>query len=243
MAILTKSILVLEDGKISAFDFQNRETYIQPEIIVNTLDAISQMTIQGQFKESITIDITIQSIDGIAFGGTFAQLETALRLAALKANGLAVGGGGGGGGGDASAANQLLEIAELQSIVTNTAANSTAANQVLEIAELQSIVTNTLTSATQAKQDTQITEIQKLTSANQPTQQRITAFPVVFSSWKSLAFIASGAVVATIDGQAITFPEVFSFGTVAGTTYYSDSVSTNSVTFSGSGILLVTIQQ
>jgi len=242
MAILTKSILVLEDGKISAFDFQNRETYIQPEIIVNTLDAISQMTIQGQFKESITIDITIQSIDGIAFGGTFAQLETALRLAALKANGLAVGGGGGGGG-DASAANQLLEIAELQSIVTNTAANSTAANQVLEIAELQSIVTNTLTSATQAKQDTQITEIQKLTSANQPTQQRITAFPVVFSSWKSLAFIASGAVVATIDGQAITFPEVFSFGTVAGTTYYSDSVSTNSVTFSGSGILLVTIQQ
>ncbi len=242
MAILTKSILVLEDGKISAFDFQNRETYIQPEIIVNTLDAISQMTIQGQFKESITIDITIQSIDGIAFGGTFAQLETALRLAALKANGLAVGGGGGGGG-DASAANQLLEIAELQSIVTNTAANSTAANQVLEIAELQSIVTNTLTSATQAKQDTQITEIQKLTSANQPTQQRITAFPVVFSSWKSLAFIASGAVVATIDGQAITFPEVFSFGTVAGTTYFADSVSTNSVTFSGSGILLVTIQQ
>ncbi len=220
MAILTKSILVLEDGKISAFDFQNRETYIQPEIIVNTLDAISQMTIQGQFKESVTVDISIQSIDGIAFGGTFPQLETALRLAALKANGLAVGGGGGGGGGDASAANQLLEITELQSIVTNT-----------------------LTSATQAKQDTQITELQKLTAANQPTQQRITAFPVVFSSWKSLAFIASGAVVATIDGQAITFPEVFSFGTVAGTTYYSDSVSTNSVTFSGSGVLLVTIQK
>ena len=266
MAILTKTILVLEDGKISAFDFQNRETYIQPEIIVNTLDAINQMTIQGQFKESVTVDISIQSIDGIAFGGTFAQLETALRLAALKANGLAVGGVGGGGGGDASASNQLLEIAELQSIVTNTGTNSTetkqdnqitelqsivtntgtnstASNQVLEIAELQSIVTNTLTSATQAKQDTQITEIQKLTSANSPTQQRITVFPVVFSSWKSLAFIASGAVVATIDGQAITFPEVFSFGTVAGTTYFADSVSTNSVTFSGSGILLVTIQQ
>ena len=179
MAILTKSILVLEDGKISAFDFQNKETYIQPEIIVNTLDAISQITIQGQFKETINVDITIQTIDGIAFSGNFTQLETALRLAALKSNGLAVGGGG---GGDASAANQ-------------------------------------------------------------PTQQRITAFPITFSSWKRLDFIASGAVVATIDGQAITFPEVFNFGTVAGTTYYADSVSTNSVTFSGSGVLLVTIQK
>ena len=179
MAILTKSILVLEDGKISAFDFQNKETYIQPEIIVNTLDAISQITIQGQFKETVTVDITIQTINGVAFVGNFAQLETALRLAALKSNGLAVGGGG---GGDASAANQ-------------------------------------------------------------PTQQRITAFPITFSSWKRLDFIASGAVVATIDGQAITFPEVFNFGTVAGTTYYADSVSTNSVTFSGSGVLLVTIQK
>jgi len=230
MAILTKSILVLEDGKISAFDFQNRETYIQPEIIVNTLDAISQMTIQGQFKESVTVDISIQSIDGIAFGGTFAQLETALRLAALKANGLAVGGVGGGGGGDASAANQLLEIAELQSIVTNTgtnstetkqdnqitelqsivtntAANSTAANQVLEIAELQSIVTNTLTSATQAKQDTQITEIQKLTSANSPSQQQLTnPVAVVVSNFKKLDFVCTGAITVTINGNAIIYP-------------------------------------
>jgi len=180
MAILTKSILILEDGKISAFDFQNKETYIQPEIIVNTLDAISQITIQGQFKETINVDITIQTINGVAFVGNFAQLETALRLAAKESNGLAVGGvGGGGGGGD----------------------------------------------------------------ANQPTQQRITAFPITFSSWKRLDFIASGAVVATIDGQAITFPEVFNFGTVAGTTYFADSVSTNSVTFSGSGVLLVTIQK
>ena len=148
MVVKGKTLIINRDvGKISAFDFQNRETYIQPEIIVNTLDAISQMTIQGQFKESVTVDISIQSIDGIAFGGTFAQLETALRLAALKANGLAVGGVGGGGGGDASAANQLLEIAELQSIVTNT-----------------------LTSATQAKQDTQITEIQKPTN-EKPKQE------------------------------------------------------------------------
>ncbi len=126
MAILTKSILVLEDGKISAFDFQNKETYIQPEIIVNTLDAIEQITMFGQFRETINIDTTIQSIDGVAFAGTFAQLETALRLAAKKANGLAVGGVGGGGGGDASAANQLLEIAEIQKL---TSANSPSQQQ------------------------------------------------------------------------------------------------------------------
>ena len=117
MAILTKSILVLEDGKISAFDFQNKETYLQPEIVVNSLDALELVTIDGRFKESINIDTTIQSIDGVAFAGNFAALETALRLAALKANGLSNGGvGGGGGGGDATAANQVLEIAELQSI-------------------------------------------------------------------------------------------------------------------------------
>lgn len=126
MAILTKSILVLEDGKISAFDFQNKETYIQPEIIVNTLDAIQQITMFGQFRETINIDTTIQEIDGVAFAGTFAQLETALRLAAKKANGLAVGGVGGGGGGDATAANQLLEITEIQKL---TFANSPSQQQ------------------------------------------------------------------------------------------------------------------
>jgi hypothetical protein len=127
MAILTKSILVLEDGKISAFDFHNKETYIQPEIIVNTLDAIEQMTIFGQFRETINIDISIQSIDGVAFAGNFSALETALRLAAKKANGLAVGGvGGGGGGGDATAANQVLEIAEIQKL---TSSNSPSQQQ------------------------------------------------------------------------------------------------------------------
>jgi hypothetical protein len=118
MAILTKSILVLEDGKISAFDFQNKETYLQPEIVVNSLDALELVTIDGRFKESINIDVTIQSIDGVAFAGNFAALETALRLAALKANGLSNGGVGGGGGGDATAANQVLQIAELQKLTS-----------------------------------------------------------------------------------------------------------------------------
>jgi hypothetical protein len=247
MAILTKSILVLEDGKISAFDFHNKETYIQPEIIVNTLDAIEQMTIFGQFRETVNIDITIQSIDGVAFAGNFAALETALRLAAKKANGLAVGGvgGGGGGGGDASAANQLLEITELQSIATNTVTNSTAANQVLEIAELQSIATNTLTSSTQSKQDTQITELQKLTSSNSPSQQQLTnPAAVVVSNFKKLDFVCTGAITVTIDGNSIIYP--FSLGgggRAYGSSFEADSLSLNPATFNGTGTVLITTKQ
>ena len=219
MAILTKSILVLEDGKISAFDFQNKETYLQPEIVVNSLDALELVTIDGRFKESINIDITIQSIDGVAFAGNFAALETALRLAALKANGLSNGGvGGGGGGGDA-----------------------TAANQVLEIAELQSIVTNTLTSATQSKQDTQITELQKLTSLNSPSQQELTnPAAVVVSSWGKISFVCSGAITATINGNSIVYPFVLGGSSILGAEFEADSVSLNSITFNGTGTVLIT---
>jgi len=219
MAILTKSILVLEDGKISAFDFHNKETYIQPEIIVNTLDAIQQITMFGQFRETVNIDTTIQEIDGVAFAGNFAALETALRLAAKKANGLAVGGVGGGGGGDASAANQVLEIAELQSIVTNTGTNSTAANQLLEIAELQ-----------------------KLTGSNSPSQQQLTnPVAVVISNFKKLDFVCTGAITVTINGNSIIYP--FSLGgggRAYGSSFEADSLSLNAATFNGTGTVLIT---
>ncbi len=94
----------------------------------------------------------------------------------------------GGGGGDASAANQLLEIAELQAINTNITGTatevtlasidakvSTAAKQDAQTTELQSIVTNTTGTATETtlasletkvstatKQDNQITELQSI---------------------------------------------------------------------------------
>ena len=196
MAILTKSILVLEDGKISAFDFQNKETYLQPEIVVNSLDALELVTIDGRFKESINIDITIQSIDGVAFAGNFAALETALRLAALKANGLSNGGvGGGGGGGDASAANQVLQLAELQ----------------------------------------------KLTSLNSPSQQELTnPAAVVVSSWGKISFVCSGAITATINGNSIVYPFVLGGSSILGAEFEADSVSLNSITFNGTGTVLIT---
>ena len=194
MAILTKSILVLEDGKISAFDFQNKETYLQPEIVVNSLDALELVTIDGRFKESINIDVTIQSIDGIAFAGNFAALETALRLAALKANGLAVGGVGGVGG-DATAANQVLQLAELQ----------------------------------------------KLTSLNSPSQQELTnPAAVVVSSWGKISFVCSGAITATINGNSIVYPFVLGGSSILGAEFEADSVSLNSITFNGTGTVLIT---
>ena len=195
MAILTKSIIVLEDGKISAFDFQNKETYLQPEIVVNSLDALELVTIDGRFKESINVDITIQSIDGVAFAGNFAALETALRLAALKANGLSNGGVGGGGGGDATAANQVLQLAELQ----------------------------------------------KLTSLNSPSQQELTnPAAVVVSSWGKISFVCSGAITATINGNSIVYPFVLGGSSILGAEFEADSVSLNSITFNGTGTVLIT---
>ena len=117
---MINSIDILEDGKLSAFTGAV-ESYLQPEIIVDTLDSLQQLLIKDQFGNYVKADTTITSIKGVAFAGTFADLETAIRDLALESNGLYNGGtGGGGGGGDASAANQVLEIAELTTIVQNT---------------------------------------------------------------------------------------------------------------------------
>ena len=117
---MINSIDILEDGKLSTFTGAV-EVYLQPEIIVDTLDDLQQLLIKDQFSTYVKVDTTITSIKGVAFSGTFADLETAIRDLALESNGLYNGGtgGGGGGGGDASAANQVLEIAELQTLNAN----------------------------------------------------------------------------------------------------------------------------
>jgi hypothetical protein len=116
---MINTIDILEDGKLSAFTGAE-ETYLQPEIIVDTLDSLQQLLIKDQFGNYVKADTTISSIKGVPFAGTFADLETAIRDLALESNGLYTGGtGGGGGGGDASAANQLTQITELQTIAAN----------------------------------------------------------------------------------------------------------------------------
>ena len=87
------SITVLEDGKLSAFTGAV-ETYLQPEIIVDTKDSLSQLLIKDRYNNTVNCDTTITSINGVAFSGSFADLETQIRDLAKQANELFSGQGG-----------------------------------------------------------------------------------------------------------------------------------------------------
>ena len=195
---MINTIDILEDGKLSAFTGAV-ETYLQPEIIVDTLDSLQQLIIKDQFGNYVKADTTISTIKGVAFAGTFADLETAIRDLALESNGLFNGGtGGGGGGGDASAANQL----------------------------------------------TQITELQKLTGANLPSQEEITnPAAVIISAFKKISFICSGTVSVTLNGNTIIYPYSLGGAQILGAEFEADDTSTNSVTFNGTGTVLITTKQ
>ena len=195
---MINTIDILEDGKLSAFTGAV-ETYLQPEIIVDTLDSLQQLIIKDQFGNYVKADTTISTIKGVAFAGTFADLETAIRDLALESNGLFNGGtGGGGGGGDASAANQL----------------------------------------------TQITELQKLTAANLPSQEEIiNPAAVVISAFKKLSFVCSGAISVTLNGNTIVYPYNLGGAVILGAEVEADDISTNAVTFNGTGTVLITTKQ
>jgi len=133
----------------------------------------------------------------------------------------------GSGGGDASAANQLLEIVELQTIVVDMAT---------QIAQLQSIKTNTTTN---------VVELQKLTGSNSPTHGiKVNPSSLVMASYKKLSFLCTGAITVTIGGKAHVYPQSLGGGsTLHGTTFEADDSSLNSVTFNGTGTLFFTIKQ
>ncbi len=195
---MINTIDILEDGKLSAFTGAI-ETYLQPEIIVDTLDDLQQLIIKDQFSTYVKVDTTISTIKGVAFAGTFADLETAIRDLALESNGLYNGGtGGGGGGGDASASNQL----------------------------------------------TQITELQKLTGANLPSQEEIiNPAAVVVSAFKKLSFVCSGSISVTLNGNTIVYPYNLGGAVILGAEVEADDISSNSVTFNGTGTVLITTKQ
>jgi len=184
---------------------------------------INIMDGEGMPTQIIVFDGTVKVQD---FGGAPVVFAGTLDGLADKLNDEyfdnAVTSAGGGGGGDASAANQVLEIAELQSIVTNTTGT-----------------------ATETKQDTTITELQKLTGANAPSQQQLTnPAAVVISAFKKLSFVCTGTITVTIDGNAITYPFNLGGGSrVYGSAFEADDVSTNAATFNGTGSVLLTIKQ
>jgi hypothetical protein len=115
----------------------------------------------------------------------------------------------GGGGGDASAANQVLEIAELTTLNATTA---TAANQALEITELQSLNANV---ATAANQETEIAEIQDLKTGIFGLLQRLIK-AVLFPPWVTSAATGQGVRAFTDTNSTMgTVSVVSTVGTVS----------------------------
>jgi len=138
---LTVKLTVLEDGKIEAITNTNEVVYLQPIIVVDAKETTARVEVKGEDGNQVRVSEDVTEIDGVAFSGNFEALETALREAALKANGLLNGGvSGGGGSSDTTAANQVLNIAKLEEI---RAQQSTAAKQDAQTALITELDDNT----------------------------------------------------------------------------------------------------
>jgi len=124
--VLATSIVALEDGKLFATLSDGETAYMQPVIVVDSLTEIELVEVRGVDRIKVRVDTSIVSIDGVAFAsGSYAQLETALRELAKKANGLINGGvSGGGGGGNVT-------------VVGNTTDYSTGTNQSLQVTKAE----------------------------------------------------------------------------------------------------------
>ena len=79
--------------------------------------------------------------------------------------------------------------------------------------------------------------------ANSPSQQQLTdPSSVTVAGWKTLSFVCSGTITVTINGNAIVYPFALD-SLVMGATYTADTVTANSVSFDGTGTVLITTQQ
>ena len=129
--ILTVSLEVLGDGQVKAITNKgNQEVFLQPVIFVDSKEPNLRLEIKGSRGNQVRVSTDISSIDGVAFSGTFEELETALREMARTANGLRVGGSSGGGGGG-------------NVVVTNNTDPSTATKQDDQISIATDIEDNT----------------------------------------------------------------------------------------------------
>ncbi len=98
--------------------------------------------------------------------------------------------------------------------------------------------------ASAANQLIQITEAQKLTASNSPSHQEIiNPAAVVVSAWAKISFVCSGAITVTIGGNSIVYPFALGGSSILGTEFEADSVSLNSITFNGTGTVLITTKQ
>jgi hypothetical protein len=129
--ILTVSLEVLGDGQVKAITNKgNQEVFLQPVIFVDSKEPNLRLEIKGSRGNQVRVSTDISSIDGVAFSGTFEELETALREMARTANGLRVGGSSGGGGGG-------------NVVVTNNVDPSTSTKQDAQISIITDMEDNT----------------------------------------------------------------------------------------------------
>ena len=164
-------------------------------------DTIHIMDADGKPTMIVVNDGTLKTQD---FGGAPAVFsgttdELANKLNDVYFDNKVTGTGGGGGGGDASAANQTIQIAELQ----------------------------------------------KLTNANSPSHEELTnPSSVSVSGWKKLSFLCTGAITVTLDGNSIVYPYTLGGATKSyGAEFEADNVSSNAVTFNGTGSVLLIKKQ
>ena len=81
-------------------------------------------------------------------------------------------------------------------------------------------------------------------AANLPTHQELTdPSTVVISNFKKLDFVCSGSIDVTLDGNTIQYPYNLTGDKILGESIEADSTSLNSVTFNGTGTVLLTIKQ
>ena len=66
---------------------------------------------------------------------------------------------------------------------------------------------------------------------------------VVFSDFKRLSFVCDGSIDVTINGVTINYPKNFSGTKIVGEDLIADLQSANSVTFNGTGDVLITQQK
>lgn len=111
--------------------------------------------------------------------------------------------------------------------------------------------------ATLAEQLNQTVELQNMLSeltislntANSPSHEELTnPSNVSYTGFKELRFKCSGTVTVTLDGNSIVYPKALLMPDASnvyavGDTIKADTTSTNSITFNGTGTVLVSITQ
>lgn len=142
MRTLTKSIDLLVDGKLSVFltggNSEGKKIYLQPPIVVDTLDANSLLTVRDVNNDTCTVDVDkLKEIDGVPFVGDFAALETAIRELAKASNSVNYAGGGASGG--ASEAKQDVIIEKTQELIYLFSGGNTTTNPMPTLTQASSV--------------------------------------------------------------------------------------------------------